>query len=310
MIGIEGLGIYTPQNRKDLRDIEVANTLGISEEDIRRFTSKDYGFSLLPVEEKLSISEMAIEAVKDLNNCWHNHPIDLVIFIHAFPYPSHYWIELSKKLKGLLNQDFLWHTMSHLSCTTLIAALHTINRYLSNHQGDPMLSRVLLICVDKVEGNQHYVIPNSIMADGATACLIVNNQNPKIKLIDNLVLIDSRTYLGVQSSKAALNWFDLTISSFIRKSIEKILTENDLEIDDIKFFAVSNINKKLWSYVARSINVSQEKFITNISINGHSYNSDPLVNLASVYNLTLPGDKVLLISVGLGGAVGCSLVEI
>lgn len=309
MIGIERVSYYLPPHEYDLFSISDIQELGLNEKELGLYRDK-YRFYKISRETEKKIQEMVLAAVSKLPSGKDETKKVQIVFVHALPVSQGIWSHVVREIATKLNDMFTvpsWHTFSHLNCASIHGAFRLIQAKLKATD----LNGVLLISADKNIDPALRRLPHSLMGDGVAVCHI-NKQSKINQLIHTELMINPRTYRGIDSSAEDLYVYDFTLIMSARKVILKALQKSNLGLREIKLFVVSNVNYYFWELLAHKMDLDLNKFyFASLSTAGHLYNSDILVNycLAVEERRLTKGDYYMTLSIGLGSAIGCSVLQ-
>jgi 3-oxoacyl-[acyl-carrier-protein] synthase-3 len=100
---------------------------------------------------------------------------------------------------------------------------------------------------------------------------------------------------------------------FMVSHIRGVLSRHALRIDDLRYIFPHNVNTASWRRIANSLAIPLDKiYLQNIARYGHCFGTDPFISVSNALELGLlaAGDRVLLISAGLGGTVSTALISV
>lgn len=97
----------------------------------------------------------------------------------------------------------------------------------------------------------------------------------------------------------------------LKQTIENLLLENNLTIDDIDYIIPHQANKRIIESVANSLNVSLDKFLINVEEYGNTSSASiPMMFSEAVYDSRIKrGNKIIMIGFGAGLTWGGCLIE-
>ncbi|MEV0911050.1 3-oxoacyl-[acyl-carrier-protein] synthase III C-terminal domain-containing protein [Streptomyces hokutonensis] len=98
----------------------------------------------------------------------------------------------------------------------------------------------------------------------------------------------------------------------LTETVNAALADADVGIADIALVLPHNVNRVAWVRMAEQLGVPVHRiFLDNVPQTGHCYGADPFLNYATACELgrLSPGDRYLMISVGLGASFTALVVE-
>ncbi|MBU8772054.1 3-oxoacyl-[acyl-carrier-protein] synthase III C-terminal domain-containing protein [Cytobacillus oceanisediminis] len=306
MIGISKVSYYIPQTSFNLYDDKDLEYLELDEDEKVRFTEK-YHFNNLPKEQNKSLAEMSIEAISQLD--FPKNVRNRLLFVHALP------ISLGLREGTILEivtyigqSDLTYQSISHLNCATITGAFKLTEALLATSTD---LDGIILVSADKNVNIKLRRLPHSLMGDGVAACYITKDATTNY-ILSSKIQIDPRTYNGVNSPPKVLHLYDLTLVMSVRKVLLNTLDDVGLDLEDISLFIVSNVNYHFWYMLAQKLLQPMNKFyFPSLENVGHAYNSDILINYchAIAEQKLKKGDYFVTITIGLGSAIGCTILK-
>jgi 3-oxoacyl-[acyl-carrier-protein] synthase-3 len=307
---MDGISVYVPPARLSVE--EMASEIRKSghpfpDDDIVRLRSQ-HRFDAIAVETALSCEEMANRACEPLLQelLAAGKFIDRIIIVHTSQLMRHD----TSLLGGLLRKHGLEHlqviSLTQQNCSNVHMALYVIQRMFMT---DPRLQGILLLSVDLALHPLQWRIPESLNGDNACACYL-SRESGCHWLLSVVNETDGLTYDGINASRQAMDWFNFTYYFSLRRVFRKAVEQAGCLLDDIRLIIGSNVNFETWSKLSRMLPFPLDRIYTKtISRVGHLYGSDLLYNIQeAISDGTLrDGDCYATLTVGLGGAYGCSI---
>ena len=98
----------------------------------------------------------------------------------------------------------------------------------------------------------------------------------------------------------------------IVESVEKILKENSLTMDDIKYIVPHQANLRIIDFAAKKLKVDKDKFYTNLDRYGNTSSASIPLALNEMYEKDMfkKGHKIILVGFGGGLTYGAVLIEL
>ncbi|MDO4925393.1 MAG: beta-ketoacyl-ACP synthase III [Turicibacter sp.] len=122
--------------------------------------------------------------------------------------------------------------------------------------------------------------------------------------------VDSKT---IRKSKLKMNGNEVFkfATSTIVKSINKILEENNLSLEDIDYIVPHQANMRIIEYAAKKLKLPLEKFYTNIHEYGNTSAASIPMALSDMYEegLLKEGNKIILVGFGAGLTYGATFIN-
>ncbi|WP_297133461.1 beta-ketoacyl-ACP synthase III [Terrisporobacter sp.] len=122
--------------------------------------------------------------------------------------------------------------------------------------------------------------------------------------------VDSKT---IRESKLKMNGNEVFkfATSTIVKSINKMLEENNLSLEDIDYIVPHQANIRIIEYAAKKLKLPIEKFYTNIHEHGNTSAASIPMALSDMYEegLLKEGNKIILVGFGAGLTYGATIIN-
>ncbi|MBK5345627.1 hypothetical protein JFU18_27990 [Bacillus sp. TH22] len=308
-IGIQGIGIYVPNNRVNLK--ELASTLYLSENELDVLMNTHH-LKEVAVETEKNANEMLIAAIENLmlHNKIDSTDVGLILFTHTILQFSPF---LSEPLLAIKDQ-FGFHnahsmSVANLNCAGMDFLLSLSHTWLLNNNH---AKSVLILTSDKTFVKDfRYLKESSVMGDAACAVL-VSKGSQQNQIIASNINVDATIFNGEASAPEEFDWFLKSVSTGIIKNLKSLLKDANFNSDDITLIIPSNINFPTWSNIGKILKIPIEKFyFPTLSNTGHAHNSDPILNLHhAIYSKKIhPGDYYVTLTAGIGGTFGCTLFK-
>ena len=98
----------------------------------------------------------------------------------------------------------------------------------------------------------------------------------------------------------------------IVESVEKILKENSLTMDDINYIVPHQANLRIIDFAAKKLKVDKDKFYTNLDRYGNTSSASIPLALNEMYEKDMfkKGHKIILVGFGGGLTYGAVLIEL
>ena len=319
MIGIKGIGVYEPSNKKELKHL-------FSEEDYDQ-KIKDLGVTSIPIETSLTATDMAIEASKVALKSANLDPleIDLIVNTQASLHDYLIWqvsAEVQDKI-GALNSYFF---DLYQGCTGFIMGLIVAKQFLNS---DKSTKNILLCTSEKWESslNEQRTVGKLVFSDGGAAAVLSDDCTNDLILGYSVIgegnLNDvSRMQIGavnkpadvenneisdynygmVNMFKALKKMVPINVDTFYKVGLEAILNSG-LKLEDIKHLIFPSVGFGVFEKMAKKFEVPLEN--TNFRYVQNSGDGSTVDSLLSYYRMKKDqiikeGDNVLVIGQGAG----------
>ncbi|ACS83923.1 3-oxoacyl-[acyl-carrier-protein] synthase III C-terminal domain-containing protein [Musicola paradisiaca] len=293
----------------DVHTLEtVAQEVGLSRLDTRMF-DRFYGLRrfhggngtldelLTPVITQLQASRpQAFAAISHVAHC-HTVP-DVRAFDQRALTPN--WLQ-----RFAPQVEFASLTMGH--CATPLTAAEWLLKQLS-----PEGYGLLLIGEKAFHPRVKLIRDTTLMGEAACAVLL-SRQGDGPAILSRHTGQDGRFSIQKGYDERETTEFGEHYIDFTRRHLLAALDKANLTLGQIDWIAPHNVNLSSWHRLAQLLDFPREKiFLDNIPHYGHCFGADPFINLHFLMRQqrVRPGDKVMLVSVGLGATYASLIVEI
>lgn len=288
---------------------EAARTLGLTRIEARMF-ERFYGLRQFPHDKSQDLTGLIAPALQSLVRrhaaivdqirlCVHCHTIPSVT-----PFGSPILPALVRQIVGE-HVEYAGYTMSH--CATGLVALEQVATWLDDDD------YALVIIAEKAFHPKVQLIADTTIMGEAACVLLVSGRPGPVRLIGTTTTRDGRFSINSgHFTDTCPVPFSQIYTDFVCRHITGSLANAGLGLDDIAYIAPHNVNLASWKEIERTLSLPVGKIVMeNISVYGHCFGADPFINLQHLIETRQikPGDKALLISVGLGVTAASAIVE-
>ncbi|MFP1730556.1 3-oxoacyl-[acyl-carrier-protein] synthase III C-terminal domain-containing protein [Lonsdalea quercina] len=288
---------------------EAARALGLTRIETRMF-ERFYGLRQFPHDESQNLTALIEPALQnivgrhaamadDIKLCVHCHTIPSVTPFDAPILPS-----LVRRVVGE-HVEYAGYTMSH--CATGLVALEQLASWLGDDE------YALVIIAEKAFHPKVQLIADTTIMGEAACVLLVSRRPGPVRLLGTTTTRDGQFSINSgHFTDASPMHFPHSYTDFVCRHIIKSLEHAGLDLNDIAHIAPHNVNLTSWKDIERTLSLPAGKIVMeNIAQYGHCFGADPFINLQHLIETRQikPGDKVLLISIGLGITAASAIVE-
>lgn len=275
--------------------------------------------------EELSNVHMAHEAAKKALDNIDINSIDCII---AATYTPDSMIPgLAGELRGLLNVKRSIPAFDiNAACSSFIFALETANAYIKAG----IYKRILIVGSDRNSSTLDFNDRSTciLFGDGAGALVLESSSTGIIDTIlageidkDNSLslkvkeefinpFIDEKNIVNSKLEMKGSDVFKFAVR-VVKDSINEILEKNNLDISEIDYVISHQANQRILNMAARSLKVSDKKFLSNLEMYGNTSSASIpiLLDEANKKGILKSGMKIILIAFGGGLSYGASIIE-
>jgi 3-oxoacyl-[acyl-carrier-protein] synthase-3 len=217
------------------------------------------------------------------------------------------------------------------ACNGFITSIITAEKFLKDEKKYKVALVIGADCLSRyVDWNDRK--SNILFGDGAGCVILKKSQGKNNGILDNLLKTDGEynSILNIYSKteKSTINDINLLnnnynkltldgigvfnfVINFMPDSIEKFLSSNNINKNQIKYFVLHQANIRIIEEISNKLNVNKEKFVYNIDKVGNTSAASIPILLDDLYNNNkLEKDDLLLISsFGAGMSAGMILFK-
>lgn len=153
------------------------------------------------------------------------------------------------------------------------------------------------------------VIAEDVMSDGAKGFSLTDARCTPSNAFNDVKKVESVEDIKIRMDGKEI--FDFATRR-IPKSIKKLMDENNITVDDIKYIVPHQANERIVKFIAKKLKMPVEKFYLNIYEYGNTSSASIPIALNEMFekNLLEEGDKIIISGFGGGLTWGSMLIEI
>lgn len=305
---LEKLTSYLPENTLVLeRDY---SRLGITQHEARVF-SQMYELPNCPVEEGDEL-QMLLKTCESLLETDHQsrQQIGVLIYAHTGAISGVWGQSIPTQLVRALGltRALPLGTCSN-NCVAIFSALDMARQHL---QGAMPGSKALILVGEIADNIELRVVANvAIVGDGAAAGLFSLAGNGPQMLAHAIHTWPGYAHgIWLPTSSERYKDFELHYQSRLKAVIDEVLAQARMTLDQITWIIPHNVNIWMWRRAAAYLAFPLDKiYLKNISRTAHCLGADMFINFHSLRESVAlrVGDKVLMVSAGVGGVFGAAL---
>ncbi|GAA3375056.1 3-oxoacyl-[acyl-carrier-protein] synthase III C-terminal domain-containing protein [Streptomyces sannanensis] len=287
------------------------DALNLSDVELRRY-QRAFGLSDICRDEERSEAELLMAAVDKLSSLrGREHQVRYLIRARTqrfpAPYPDSALHEVRREI-GLSHASAF--ALTEHACASGLSAMDLAGMLLAE---DPDPDSLALILVGEQARAPHAQILPGMGATGeGTAAILVADRGAHNRVLG----FACRTlYTGdpcMAMSSQGLDRFRTMYTDAVVETIGLAVADAGLEIGDVGLLLPHNVNRIAWVRMADRIGLPLSRiFLDNVPRTGHCFGADPFLNFETARALgrIQPGDRCLLVSVGLGATYAATVVE-
>jgi 3-oxoacyl-[acyl-carrier-protein] synthase-3 len=307
MLGhIESITVYVPEQRKSLA--ECASALGLSALDVRMF-ARFYGLESFP-RQPGSVDDL-MRALLEQFVAAHADLIPRIRHVvHAHTVPALRPFDQSGR--ALLDTcgfsaatEYCSLTMGHCA-TSLPAVEYACSRLAEGEYA-------LLLIGEKAFHPRVELIDDTTIMGEATCAVLLSRSGDRARVTARYSAQAGEFNRHEGNEPSNDPGFAEAYFAFISAGMRSAAQHFDCALDAMDWIAPHNVNLSSWQKVADELAIPRSRiFLQNIPRYGHCFGADPYLNLAALIRgrQLSPGDRVMLVSVGMGATFSSLLVEV
>ncbi|MHA7580989.1 3-oxoacyl-[acyl-carrier-protein] synthase III C-terminal domain-containing protein [Paenibacillus vandeheii] len=307
--GIVDIGVYLPEQIQQPEEVLAALELGTGE---LQFLRKCHHLEGVPVTDPSQMLDDTIALVVErLQTRQSLNGIDLVLYVHSFQVqtPGDYRL-IQRVLQRFGMEQVPFYGISQMNCASSIAALQWLERL---SQTQPHIQNVLLVCADQFNffpSEWRYLRKSAILGDSAVAVLLSQDSHRHVVQATH-IFRDTRFHTGYHATADEITAFNRLYVDHIIQGMEELLSKEGLTLQDVDHIFPHNVNWTTWREFSRRTGFEQERiYLDNIQRIGHTFSTDPFINLSSglEQDWVCTKGRSVMVSIGLGSFFGFALL--
>ncbi|AUX44462.1 beta-ketoacyl-ACP synthase I [Sorangium cellulosum] len=317
MFGIIDIGLGIPTTRMSARAISAASGVPIE------FFSDRMQLASKPVAEGRRCVELSLDAIEDLKARCPFAPdsLDLLVYASTGLNDHAFWSPAAKIQASLGAKGAFCFELSN-GCNSLNAALHVIKGLML---ASPSYRRALLVCADTLSRYVDHTDPGSKslfnLADGASA-ILCDRYAPSLHVLSSAFASDG-TYVDLyklprgaptivtEPREAEVSLHEQYLH-YITRLVGQVLDEARLTPRDIDYLFMNQGDHRVLREVLSRFGLGEAQSYLSFRDHGHLGATDTALALAEGLrtNRLRPGQRIVLVSSGVGFSWGASLIQI
>ncbi|MFJ6050114.1 3-oxoacyl-[acyl-carrier-protein] synthase III C-terminal domain-containing protein [Streptomyces sp. NPDC092307] len=285
--------------------------LGLTDTELRRY-GRGFGLSEICWDDTESETESLLTAVRKLSLLQGQE--DRVRYVirprtqrFTSPYPLSPLHEVRREA-GLRHAKTF--ALTEQACASGLLAVDVAGMLLAEEEDPEALALVLV--GEKAHGQVSQVLGGMGITGEGTAAVLVSAHGTGDRVLGFATRTVSVGDPGLVMPDEAFVRFREMYADVLMEVVGSALDQASLTADDISLVLPHNVNRIAWVRLSDRLGVPVERiFLDNIPQTGHCFGADPFINYATVTELGRldPGDRYLMVSVGLGASFAAMVLE-
>lgn len=284
--------------------------LGLSENEIRRYT-RVFGLSEIAWERGGSDTENLMAAVEKLTRLrGREEHVRLVLRPVTIRFPPPY---PKSAVRAVCEAAGLRHarafTVTEQACAGGIGAVDVAAALLEG-ESDPE-AMALVLTGEKAQCRKAQNFPAMGLTGEGVAAVLVGRGGATDRILGYSCItepVDHRLVMTEEASRRFSEIYGKTVCAVVDEAIAKAGCVHD----DIALLLPHNLNRISWVKLSSRLGIPLDRlFLDNISRTGHCFGADSFINLRTAVDLGRlhPGDRYVMVSVGIGATFTAMVVE-
>ncbi len=299
------LDIETATAGKNISVSEACDQLCLSNKD-RRMFERFFGLATIPSDPEQSLNVMTGAAIERFLQG--DSAPDLVVHCHTLLSSGPCRSDTLLPVNLFTDRQIETFSATMCHCASGVAVFEMIDSIL------PENGTALIVVSDKAFHPAVRLIQNTtLMGDGAAALLVGRTPGRFRYLGGHTERLGAYSIItGRLGDETDLAFADEYVE-FTAKCIETGLAKAGVGIGDIALVMPHNVNIPSWDQIAQRIGATRDQiFLSNVGRYAHTFGADPFLNLfdADQAGGLSAGDRVALVSVGLGATAACAVFQV
>jgi 3-oxoacyl-[acyl-carrier-protein] synthase-3 len=318
MLNVIDLSVVFPARAEKL--VDLAEDLSLSRNQIRMF-DRFFGFETFHCDHAEPLDRLLARASEEVMARNHHHRPALSHAVHCHTLLSTHVFGQAPSLDqtpasatgpaclqafAAAGVEVFGATMNH--CATGLSMLGLLDHLL-----DPGALGLILIG-EKAFHPAIRVIENTTIMGEAAAAVLVGHVPGPFEVVETFVRHAPQFWknTGLRGENY-LDGFDSAYLQLASSTLSDALAQFGRRPEDLRWIMPHNVNAPSWYQVAEDAGFQKAQLrLSTIGCYGHCFGVDPFLNLwrGAQDGVLVPGDEVLLFSIGLGATASCALLRV
>lgn len=313
---INHVSAYLPEEK--LRNDAFSSLNGLSSEWIIERTGIE---ERRVAGEQENTTTMAIEAVKNGLQDLPYNPKEINLIIGASYTPHDSIVTIAHHLQHYLDVPDVPAVSISSACSSFLNAMEIVEGYFAMGKADNAL--VVVSEHNSLYNDLTNTMSGHLWGDGAAAVFVTKEKKNDKSLSVKEIKTAGAATVGKATQGVNLlphlgkeglfmeHGRDVFINActYMAGVSQKVLESNDLGVEDLKFFIPHQANLRIAKNVAKQLNLSEEKVVSNIQRLGNTGCAGCVIGLGEKWDEINTGDRVMITVFGGGYSYGSMLLE-
>jgi 3-oxoacyl-[acyl-carrier-protein] synthase-3 len=309
MTALEAVSAYVPATVLPIESM--CGPDGLPEAQARVFR-RFYGLDSVRWDPEATHAEILLQAIRKLPSLrGREHLVRHVIAARTLqavvPEPVNVVRQVCEQA-GLTHANAF--ALTQHACASGLLAVDLAGRLLAADDDDDGLA--LVLAGEKAFTPTAQFIPATTVMGEGTAAVLVSRKGNSDRVLSYATQTCGKYSSGLFLTRELTVQFQQEYAPSVAEVVLAALDQAGLTLADIDLILPHNVNRVSWSQLCQLIDYPLSKvFMDNIPVTGHCFCADSFINLQSVLERGLlnPGDRYLMVAVGLGSTFSAMVLE-
>ncbi len=285
--------------------------LGLEDRELLRYR-RGFGLSEICWDDSRSETDLLLAAAGKLSMLrGREDQVRFVIRPTTQRFPNAYTqsgLQTVRRELGLMHANAF--AVTEQACASGLLGIDVAGTLLAGEDDPDALALVLI--GEKAYTQAAQVVRGVGITGEATAAVLVSANGSQNRVLGFATRTVSVGDPGLVMSDAASARFREIYPDVLMEVVNGALSEAGVDIGDISLVLPHNVNRIAWVRLVDRIGVPLGRmFLDNIPLTGHCFGADPFLNYVSALEIgrLSPGDRYLMISVGVGATFAAMVLE-
>ncbi|MFE3323810.1 3-oxoacyl-[acyl-carrier-protein] synthase III C-terminal domain-containing protein [Streptomyces sp. NPDC059176] len=290
---------------------DLQDALGLTDREMRRY-GRGFGLSEICWDDTMPEKDILLAALDKLSLLrGQEDRVRYVIRPRTQRSPSPY---PDSVLQQVRREAGLGHArtfaVTEHACASGLFAIDLAGMLLAEDE-DPDALALVLVGEKAYSRVAHHLLGMGVTGE-ATSAVLVSSGGPRDRVLGFAVRTAAVGEPSMVMSEEGGAAFRELYGDVLVETVGAALADAGTAMGDVSLVLPHNVNRVAWVRMADRLGVPVDRiFLDNIPRTGHCFGADPFLNYATVRELGRlnPGDRYVMISVGLGASFAALVVE-
>ncbi|WP_433331286.1 ketoacyl-ACP synthase III family protein [Spirillospora sp. CA-294931] len=309
MTSLEAVATYLPSGRVPIT--ELGRELGLDPAEIKVY-KRFYGLSEICRDPEGTPTDLLLAAASKLDALrGREDQVRYVVQARTMPIVVPHPVNPVHEVRDALG---LGHAtafaLTHHACASGLLAVDLCGKLLAA-DGDPD-ALALVLTGEKTFTPAAQTVPGTAMNGEGAAAVLVSTRDDRDRMLGYAARTHGRFYECLSLTDALFAEFQQVYTEALAEVMVAAARKAGIALDDLTLVFPHNVNRVSWVRLTRHLDLPLERvFLDNVPVTGHCFCADPFINYQTALELgrLRPGDRYMLVTVGLGSTFSAMVFE-